>query len=213
MKISFFLSTLILFVISCVQQDKKEVNQSLIDKVQVSSLKVQVPSLIVPTNTINKSKLEYDKSNSTWSLQGKPFSGYAVTYSQDSILIQKFGLLNGKKQNESFEWYPDGHLKLSTNYHQGKLHGEKKTWSSDSSHVLVAHLNYHLGKAHGAQKKWYPTGELFKKLNLNMGKEEGMQQAFRKNGDLFANYEARDGRIYGLKKSALCFGLEDESIK
>ena len=46
-----------------------------------------------------------------------------------------------------------------------------------------------------------------------MGKEEGIQQAFRKNGDLFANYEAREGRIFGLKKAALCFGLEDEKIQ
>jgi antitoxin component YwqK of YwqJK toxin-antitoxin module len=70
-----------------------------------------------------------------------------------------------------------------------------------------------LGKAHGEQKQWYPTGELYKKLNMNMGKEEGIQQAFRKNGDLYANYEAKEGRIFGLKKAALCYGLEDENIK
>ena len=204
MKVIFIFSLLIFLGIGCEKKEKKESNQSPL---------IQVPSLTVPTNTINKSELEYNKSNATWTLKGKPFSGYAINYFQDSQVIQKFGILNGKKQNEAFEWYPDGHLKLSMHYHQGKLHGEKKTWSSDSTHLLIAHLNYHLGKAHGEQKKWYPTGELFKKLNLNMGKEEGMQQAFRKNGDLFANYEARNGRIYGLKKSALCFGLEDESIQ
>lgn len=46
-----------------------------------------------------------------------------------------------------------------------------------------------------------------------MGKEEGMQQAFRKNGDLFVNYEARNGRIFGMKKAALCFGIEDKNIQ
>lgn len=46
-----------------------------------------------------------------------------------------------------------------------------------------------------------------------MGKEEGLQQAFRENGVLFANYEAKDGRVFGLKKAKLCFGLEDESIQ
>ena len=46
-----------------------------------------------------------------------------------------------------------------------------------------------------------------------MGKEEGIQQAFRKNGDLFANYEARAGRFFGLKKSALCYELEDEDVQ
>ncbi len=204
MKISFILSTLIFFLVTCSKQEKREINPPILD---------QVPSLIVPTNTIDKAKLDYNKSISTWTLKGKPFSGYAITYFQDSHVIQKIGILDGKKQNEYIEWYSDGHLKLSMNYHKGKLHGEKKIWSSDADHILIAHLNYHLGKAHGEQKKWYPTGELFKKLNLYLGKEDGIQQAFRKNGDLFANYEARDGRIYGLKRSALCFGLEDENIQ
>lgn len=46
-----------------------------------------------------------------------------------------------------------------------------------------------------------------------MGREEGLQQAFRRNGYLYANYEARNGRIFGLKKAALCYGLEDENIQ
>lgn len=172
-----------------------------------------IPTLEVPAQTIEKSKLNYDNKVSLWTLEGKKFSGYAVSYFQDSTLLQKFGILNGKKQNESMDWYADGHLKNSANYHQGKLHGEKKFWTSDTTHTLVSHLNYHLGKLNGVQKKWYVTGEIFKILNLAMGKEEGMQQAFRKNGDLFANYEARKGRTFGLKKAALCFGLEDENIK
>ena len=69
-----------------------------------------------------------------------------------------------------------------------------------------------MGKAHGTQTQWYATGELYKKLNLNMGKEDGMQQAFRKNGVLYANYEAKSGRGFGLRKSALCYGLEEEKI-
>ena len=167
----------------------------------------------IPDNIIELSKLNYDKKTSLWTLDGKVFSGYAARYFEDGSLMQKFGILDGKKQNESKDYFLDGHLKSLANYHQGKLHGEKKTWSIDSTHILLAHLNYHSGKVHGIQKKWYPTGELFKVHHINMGKEEGMQQAFRKNGVLFANYEAKDGRVYGLKKAALCFGLEDESIQ
>ncbi len=203
MKKSFILTAFIFLTISCAQPEKKETTSSLIK---------EVPSLVVPTNTIDKSKLNFDKSISVWTLEGKAFSGYAVSYFQDSTMMEKFGILDGKKQNEAKDWFPDGHLQHFKNYHKGKLHGEKKTWSSESNHVLIAHLNYHLGKAHGAQKKWYSSGELFKKLNLSLGKEEGIQQAFRKNGTLYANYEARNGKIYGLNRAALCFGLEDEKI-
>ena len=90
---------------------------------------------------------------------------------------------------------------------------KKKSWVNDVNHTMVSHLNYYMGKAHGIQMKWYPTGEIFKVLNLHMGIEEGMQRAFRKNGALYANYEARNGRVFGLKKAALCYSLEDEKVQ
>lgn len=166
--------------------------------------------LSLPATTIDKSALHFNRKKSIWTLDNQLFSGYAVGYYPDSTLKEKIGFLEGRKQNKATVYYPDGQERFVQHYYRGKLHGEKKIWSADTSHTLLAHLNYHFGKAHGAQKKWYSTGEIFKILHLNEGKEEGIQQAFRKNGDLFANYEARAGRIFGLKKAALCFGLEDE---
>lgn len=173
----------------------------------------EVAPLKVPLEEVDKSELAYNPKKSLWTLDSVPFSGYSVTYNQDSILIQKFGILDGRKQNEALDWYADGRIRYLSNYHQGRLHGEKKVWSKDSTHILLAHYNYHLGKAHGVQKQWYPTGELFKVRQMINGKEEGIQQAFRKNGELYSNYEAREGRIFGLKKATLCYGLEDGEIK
>lgn len=170
-------------------------------------------SLIVPINQIDKSKLTYDRFKSMWLLDSVPYSGFAITNYEDGKVNEKFGILKGKKQNESITYFPDGRYKSISHYKRGKLHGEKKTWVQDSLYLLISHLNYQNGRVHGKQKKWYPTGELFKVLNLNMGKEEGMQQAYRKNGALYANYEAKDGRIFGLKKAALCYGLEEEKIQ
>lgn len=170
-------------------------------------------TLAIPDTTVDLAVLHYDNTSSLWTLNEQLFSGYAVSLYPDSTLKEKMGILNGRKQNQATRWYPNGQLKQIANYHKGKLHGEKKMWASDTSHVLLSYLNYQSGKPHGEQRKWYPTGELHKKLNLNMGKEEGMQQAFRKNGDVYANYEAKEGRIFGLRKASLCFGLEDENIQ
>lgn len=167
----------------------------------------------MPDQTVDISLLRYNNKTSLWSLNEELYSGYIVSFHQDSTLREKIGVLNGKKQDQALRWYPDGNLKQVANYHQGKLHGEKKLWSADTSHTLIAHLNYHLGKPHGEQKQWYPSGELYKKLNLNQGKEEGLQQAFRKNGELYANYEAKSGRIFGLRKASLCYGIEDENVR
>lgn len=204
MKRNLIFIVLILQLVNCAKPIKKEVEKPLVEVIK---------SLEVPADTIDKSKLHYNRMTSIWTLDGKPFSGYAVNYFPDSTLRQKIGIVDGKKQHETTDYYPDGHIKFSVNYHQGKLHGEKKSWSAGPSPILLTHLNYHLGKAHGIQKKWYSTGEIFKILHLNLGKEEGLQQAFRKNGDLYANYEARAGRIFGLKRASLCFELDNENIQ
>ncbi|MFK7749990.1 MAG: toxin-antitoxin system YwqK family antitoxin, partial [Kordia sp.] len=63
------------------------------------------------------------------------------------------------------------------------------------------------------QEQWYKTGEKFKRINIVNGKEEGLQQAWRKNGKLFNNYEAKNGRFFGLKRSGLCYELQNEVVQ
>jgi len=200
------LISLSFITLSCTKKGNTEI------KTPIGSVPTET-TLEIPNMIIDKSKLIYNNKTALWLLDNKPYSGYAISYFPDNTIQEKTGILNGRKQNKAIEWYPDRHFKLVANYFKGKLHGEKKVWSPDTNHVLISQFNYHLGKAHGAQKKWYPTGEIYKKLNLDMGKEEGVQQAFRKNGDLYANYEAKNGRIFGLKKAALCYGLEDEKVQ
>ena len=173
----------------------------------------EITHLQIPSDTVQLSTLEYDRLTSEYSLDGKLYSGYAVQRYPNNSLNKQISFINGKKQKESLVWFPDGQLQYLSNYHNGKLHGEKKTWKSSPDHILISHLNYRQGKPHGQQKLWYTTGELYKVINLDMGKELGMQKAYRKNGDLYANYEAKEGRTFGLRKASLCFGLEDENIK
>lgn len=202
---SNFLAVLMLavFLIGC-SENKKPINVSL-EKPADSVFNI-------PNRTVKKTDLSYKNDRSKWYLDGQLYSGWAIHLYDDSTVQEKFGILNGRKQNQAIQWYPDGHYRIVSNYHLGKLQGEKKMWAPDSAHTLLSQLSYASGKLHGEQRKWYPTGELYKILHLNMGKEEGLQRAFRTNGVLFANYEAKNGRIFGLKKANLCYSLEDESI-
>ncbi|MEL7146715.1 MAG: membrane-binding protein [Bacteroidota bacterium] len=172
-----------------------------------------VQSVVFPDTVVDKSALHFDHQTSMWKLDQWPYSGFVVTYYPDGSPMEKFRTLRGKRQNTMTQWYPDGHLKSVATYHKGKLHGPKKIWSSDSVHVLIAQYNYQLGKPHGEQLKWYSDGQLFKKMNFNRGKEEGLQQAYRPNGVLYANYEVRNGRVYGLNKSKLCYQIQDGALK
>ena len=90
---------------------------------------------------------------------------------------------------------------------------KKKVWDSNNNHTLVSHFNFYLGKAHGEQRKWYPSSEIYKIMNFDKGIESGLQRGYRKNGSLYANYDLRNGRIYGLKKSKLCYSLENEKVQ
>ena len=205
MKKNVFLLIVCFIVIGCSYHKKANFNSASKEEV-IKSLKIN--NTIVGVND-----LVYHRKTSVWEIDNKPFSGYAVTKFENGSLQRKFGVLNGQKQNEDVTWFKNGKIRSKANYYNGKLHGKKQIWSQDSIYTLVAEYNNYLGKGHGKQTKWYATGELFQIRNLQMGKEEGMQQAFRKNGDLYANYEAKNGRIFGLKKASLCFGLEDQKIK
>ena len=207
-KLFFSLFLLPFLFLSCTGKENKKVPQQDFTKVLPS-----IPSVEIPNKSVDLSELTFDNKTSIWTLGKEHYSGYALSEYENGNLKEKFGFKDGRKQNECIHYFPDGHYKRYANYHKGKLHGEKKKWSPGANHILRSHLNYFLGKGHGIQKSWYATGELYKVVNLNMGKEEGIQQAFRKNGALYANYESKNGRIFGLKKSALCFGLEDEEVK
>ena len=73
--------------------------------------------------------------------------------------------------------------------------------------------NYVMGIAEGKQYQYYKSGAKFKIINLKEGREYGLQQSWRENGKLYNNYEVVNGRTYGLKRSKLCFQLEQENIK
>lgn len=206
MKKNVFILIVCFIVSGCSDHKKANLNSA--------SKEAVIKPLKINDTIVGVNDLVYNRETSVWEINNKLFSGYAVTKFENGSLRRKFGVLNGKKQNEDVTWFKTGKIRSKANYHKGKLHGKKQIWiQKDSLYTLVAEYNNHLGKGHGKQTKWYATGELFQIRNLQMGIEEGMQQAFRKNGDLYANYEAKNGRIFGLKKASLCFGLEDQKIK
>ena len=57
--------------------------------------------LEIPNTIIDISKLHYNNKTSIWTLNDQRYSGYAVSFYQDSILKEKIGILEGKKQNQA----------------------------------------------------------------------------------------------------------------
>ena len=171
-----------------------------------------IEKIEIPNNIQNISSLKYNNSTSEWFFDGYLYSGFIVDYYDNKKIKLKMSVYQGKRQNKTEKWYSNGKLMEVSSYHNGKLNGEKKVWTQNNEHTLISQFNFRSGKAHGEQRNWYSSGEVYKIMNYDQGIESGIQKAYRKNGALYANYEARNGRIYGLKKSKLCYGLEDEKI-
>lgn len=142
--------------------------------------------------------------------QGKPFTGTVISLYDTDCKSYSIRYLNGKKHGSSQKWFDNGLKSYEANYVNGKEDGIVRTWWRNGN--LRTECSFQDGVAHGIQKHWYFSGRLFKIMNLVQGKEQGMQQAWRENGKIYNNYEARNGRIYGLKRSKLCYELDDEKI-
>jgi antitoxin component YwqK of YwqJK toxin-antitoxin module len=142
--------------------------------------------------------------------QNRPFSGYTVRYYANGQPAERIGYLGGKKQGLRQQWYPDGTPKLQVNYRNGKYHGESLSWWANGN--LRTKGTFVDGVIEGTYTQWYREGMIFKQMNYRAGKEAGMQRAWRQNGKIYNNYEVKNGRIFGLKRANLCYGLDDEKI-
>ena len=121
----------------------------------------------------------------------QPFSGTTVKYYADSTLAETINYLNGKRSGLRKKWFSDGMLSYQANYSNNKLHGFSKSWWK--SGTIRSKSNFKAGKVHGTQYEYFDSGAIFKETNYNNG-------------------ETKNGRFFGLKRSKLCFELEDEKL-
>lgn len=177
----------------------------------LGNVSVNAPINLGNTLTVLSDSLSLNKQNGRVYYQGTVFNGTSVSYYSNGILASSIDYLEGKKHGFYRKWFSNSDLSYEASYEGGKLQGSSRTWWVNGNFRSVS--NFFEGVPHGEQVQYYKSGVLFKRLQLDMGKESGLQQSWRENGKLFNNYEARDGRIYGLKRSKLCFELEDEEVK
>ena len=160
---------------------------------------------------VNADQIELHANEGLFYFEETPFTGIALKYYDNGIVAESAQFQNGKRHGLLKKWYASGVMSYMANYKEGKYH--EKTYSWWGNGKLRSESTFKAGIAHGIQKLWYSSGEPFKQLNLVEGKEDGMQKAWRKNGQLYVNYEARNGRTYGLKRSNLCYDLNEENIQ
>jgi hypothetical protein len=142
--------------------------------------------------------------------QGKPLTGEAVTFHANGQLATSDQFVEGRRNGYARSWFENGVMGYEAHYYAELKDGISRTWWSNGtqrSEVVFAD-----GLQEGEGWYWYRSGAKFKKSNHLAGQPVGIQQAWRENGELFSNFEYKNGRIFGLRKSNTCVGLEDEQI-
>ncbi len=167
----------------------------------------------LPDNTLRvaKKSLVLHPTEGKWYYNELPFSGEAVVFYPNGLMAEIVRYKGGKKDGMSQKWFEDGSKQREATYCSNRLQGVVKSWWPNC--VLSAKSYYSNGIRQGIQSKWYPNGQLSRQNRIVDGKEEGLQQAWRRNGKLYANYEAKNGRVFGLKRSNLCYALKDEIVQ
>lgn len=138
------------------------------------------------------------------------FTGTAIQRYRNDTLALSIAYVKGIRHGYYRKWFEDGTLSFEAYYQEGKKSGESHSWWRNGN--LRSESYFVAGVPQGEQKQYYKSGPIFKLINMVDGKEEGMQKSWRENGKLYNNYEAKNGRIFGLKRSKLCFELNDEKI-
>lgn len=167
-------------------------------------------SIVIDSMEVAKSQLVLNQLEGTWYFNSKPYNGYSLKFYANGGLEERLGFYEGKRQGIAKRWSESGVLRVESYYHQNKLVGDYKSWWENG--VLAEASFYENGLKQGEEKQWYDSGQLSKLRRLVDGNENGMQQAWLKNGTLYINYEAKNGRVFGLLRSNLCYQLENEVV-
>ncbi len=135
------------------------------------------------------------------------FSGNIISRYASSMVKEKSPYFNGLKEGISYSWFENGQVESERNYSKGEKDGTHYGWYESGAKRFE--YNFKNGFADGESTEWYRTGGVAKKTIYNNGVEDRVQ-AWRDNGKLYANYVIKDGVIYGLNNSNLCYSLKNE---
>lgn len=163
-------------------------------------------SAIYKNFTIEENDRALSLQNGVYYYYGELFSGDITLHYKNGVLNEKRNYLAGKLEGYSFTWFENGTLESKRYYVNGEKDGTHFGWYDDGSKRFE--YNFDNGMNNGISTEWYKSGQIAKKTVFLNGNES--VQAWRDNGKLYTNYVVRDGVIYGMNNSHLCYSLKNE---
>ena len=122
-------------------------------------------------NLVEKDGLFYKKGSD------EPYSG-SVEGSQIGLMVE------GKREKEWKEFYPDGNIKREVAFKNGVQHGLGSSYFSDGK--LLMRGNLINGLQVGVWKKFYPNGNVEVKQTFKENNREELRESSDENGKIKA---------------------------
>jgi len=161
----------------------------------------------VPNFTVEETSSALRIQNGVCYYNDGLFSGYIISRFKSGALKERSPYFNGLKEGTDLSWFENGYLESERDFVKGEKEGTHKGWYEDGSKRFE--YNFKNGLADGESLDWYRNGKLFQQKNYSAGNEVSVK-AWGEAGKLYANYEVKNGVIYGLNNSTLCYTLKNE---
>lgn len=136
---------------------------------------------------------------------GQPFSGTLEKCYPDGKLKSTQAFREGKAHGWQRIWNENGQC-LTERYYQLNLQeGAARGWWEDGSLRFSYHYQHDLQE--GNCKEWLPNGQLYTDFNYKNGYEDGWQRMWWDDGTIRANYVMKNGRRFGLQGRKPCYNV------
>jgi hypothetical protein len=175
-------------------------------------LNYTIDTLGIPNDTVLITNRSIKIVNGIYFFNTQRFSGIVKELYANGVVKNYRSLYGGMLHGRYKSFYENGNCYENRLYKNNLSTGKHFAYWPDGI-TLKFEYNYYEERREGLQKKWYPSGKPFIFSNYNNDHEDGLQQGWRPNGKLYLNYVVKDGYVYGLQQSALCYTLINQELK
>ena len=158
--------------------------------------------VLPPSFEVKNTDTLLSNTDQGWLYKQQVFNGYVIQVEQDGSIVYKLPIVNGKEQGLAVGYYNTGEKLLERHFVNGMKEGEFKQWWPNGN--LRYLFNYHHDKYDGKQMVYFHFGKIQEEKNYSNGLEEGVQRIWDSTGNLISNYTIKNNKKYGFLSAKEC---------
>lgn len=153
------------------------------------------------TPAVDETALQFKDKGQAF-VDDQAFTGVAIRRFTSGEMKRRVHYRNGWREGRFEQWFENGALYLSQNYHRGFEEGPQQGYWPNGTQKFFYTMT--AGQKTGDEWNWYSNGKLYSRGRFKDGREIGLQEAWFPKGDVQYRYTVVDGRRFGLLPKYSC---------